>query len=729
MKLTELYIENFGGLSHFSLDFSEGLTCVMQPNGFGKTTIAEFIRAMFYGFPRKSRTLEKSRRQKYEPWSGGTFGGNLVFEHGEKRYRLERTFARNPKGDTFALIDLDTNKKTDCFTEEIGLQLFGIDADSFERSTYLPQIHTDDTLATTSIQAKLSDLVEDSADVGNFDRAVAALKASRSALIPYRGSGGSVAETAAEITALQLQLEALTAQERSLYEQLESATQQEQTAEKIRIRLEQIGQALDAASSQEADRLLRQQYAQLQQRYDRCAERLAQYRKKYPRGLPPEEELHTAQLAAERLTQVQAEVQPPDEAQLRTCRNLCAEYTRLQSELQNLQLRMGQLIQLHEQPRTAKRGSAIAAWILAAAACSGGAVLALLQQTMFAVAALTLGVAALLTGAAITWRQNRKIRVQQQKVKEKLADLQQQIDSMSRAAEKCSARITTFFEKCGLDVKPQQYDAALAQLEQETKNRRLLQAFLEKYALEQTADLFRQIYQDIRTVEAAKALQQELEAQLETMERNGGEILFAETSDAPDLRQLRAEAQNLRTALEDATSRCLLAQQNARSLQQQTAQIPQLRETLESRREKLQQQREQVDLLDATIAFLQQARDNLATAYMGTIRSRFGVYLSELEGNTGEEFLMDSDFQVQLQRLGQTRELAYFSAGKVDLVMLCMRFALVDALFRDQKMFVILDDPFVNLDDTHIRQARSFLQKLASRHQILYLTCHTSRMI
>ena len=53
MKLIELYIENFGGLSRYSLKFQDGMTVIEEPNGFGKTTLAEFIRAMFYGFPRR----------------------------------------------------------------------------------------------------------------------------------------------------------------------------------------------------------------------------------------------------------------------------------------------------------------------------------------------------------------------------------------------------------------------------------------------------------------------------------------------------------------------------------------------------------------------------------------------------------------------------------------------------------------------------------------------------
>ena len=89
MKLNRLYIENFGGLHQYALDFESDLTVIRKENGFGKSTLAEFIRAMFYGFPRKGKTLDKSRRQKYTPWNGGTFGGNLEFEADGNRYRVE----------------------------------------------------------------------------------------------------------------------------------------------------------------------------------------------------------------------------------------------------------------------------------------------------------------------------------------------------------------------------------------------------------------------------------------------------------------------------------------------------------------------------------------------------------------------------------------------------------------------------------------------------------------
>ncbi len=80
-----------------------------------------------------------------------------------------------------------------------------------------------------------------------------------------------------------------------------------------------------------------------------------------------------------------------------------------------------------------------------------------------------------------------------------------------------------------------------------------------------------------------------------------------------------------------------------------------------------------------------------------------------------------------MERRGAARDLAYFSAGQTDIVMICMRFALVDALFGDKKPFVILDDPFINFDDDNTKRALRLLKELSKEHQIIYMTCNSSR--
>lgn len=78
MKLLECHVDNFGRLSNFDYQFSDGLTVIQEPNGFGKSTLAAFIKAMLYGFPRTAgRNIASNERKKYLPWQGGTYGGSL----------------------------------------------------------------------------------------------------------------------------------------------------------------------------------------------------------------------------------------------------------------------------------------------------------------------------------------------------------------------------------------------------------------------------------------------------------------------------------------------------------------------------------------------------------------------------------------------------------------------------------------------------------------------------
>ena len=92
---------------------------------------------------RSPRHLQKiprrKRAQKYTPWQGGAFGGSLEFESDKGRFRIERFFGAKESDDSFALYDLSSNKPTDVYTESLGEELFGIDADGFERTVYLSQ--------------------------------------------------------------------------------------------------------------------------------------------------------------------------------------------------------------------------------------------------------------------------------------------------------------------------------------------------------------------------------------------------------------------------------------------------------------------------------------------------------------------------------------------------------------------------------------------------------------
>ena len=72
MRLIECNVKGFGALNDFRISFDEGVNVVMQPNGWGKTTLAAFIKAMLYGFDSKRvRDVMQNERLRYAPWSGG----------------------------------------------------------------------------------------------------------------------------------------------------------------------------------------------------------------------------------------------------------------------------------------------------------------------------------------------------------------------------------------------------------------------------------------------------------------------------------------------------------------------------------------------------------------------------------------------------------------------------------------------------------------------------------
>ena len=56
-----------------------------------------------------------------------------------------------------------------------------------------------------------------------------------------------------------------------------------------------------------------------------------------------------------------------------------------------------------------------------------------------------------------------------------------------------------------------------------------------------------------------------------------------------------------------------------------------------------------------------------------------------------------------------------------------MRLSLIDSLFEKEKPFIILDDPFVNLDENKIKNATNLLKNLSQEYQIVYFICHESR--
>ncbi|MBO5574221.1 MAG: AAA family ATPase [Clostridium sp.] len=190
MVLISLHVENFGKLTDYTLKAEPGLNVILRENGWGKSTLAAFIRVMFYGFAGETKRRDaENERRRYRPWKQtGVYGGQLVFERKGKRYRIERTFGQKDREDTFRLYDEETNLPSSDYSERIGEELFQIDAAAFSRTAFTGQQDIR-TGANSSIHAKIGDLSRFDDDMNRYEEVQESFKREMDALTPSRKTG------------------------------------------------------------------------------------------------------------------------------------------------------------------------------------------------------------------------------------------------------------------------------------------------------------------------------------------------------------------------------------------------------------------------------------------------------------------------------------------------------------------------------------------------------------
>ena len=175
MRIQKIEIVNFGKLSAFEMEFEAGLNTIQADNGWGKSTLAAFLKAMFYGLDYTTKhSLKENERKKYFPWQGGAFGGSMVFSVGDKSYRVERFFGAKDKEDTFTLYDLETGLQSEDYSERLGEELFHLDRAAFSQSSYFAQQDFLPVL-NDSLNAGLTHVEEHAGDIQNYEKAYASL--------------------------------------------------------------------------------------------------------------------------------------------------------------------------------------------------------------------------------------------------------------------------------------------------------------------------------------------------------------------------------------------------------------------------------------------------------------------------------------------------------------------------------------------------------------------------
>ncbi len=261
--------------------------------------------------------------------------------------------------------------------------------------------------------------------------------------------------------------------------------------------------------------------------------------------------------------------------------------------------------------------------------------------------------------------------------------------------------------------------------------RHQLSGFLQTYGLAGTdEELLRNLLQHmLADVKVHKTLVDEhaLAAQQKEAfksQNNIEEILnsYAET-EPTSLQQLQEEFVRIDEETEDLRSQIKTYEDQLSQLQEKHDEWMATKELLEEKEAEVKKQKEKYALLEKTREFLGKAKEELTLRYTGPIMEHFAHYYAIVTGQQPDAYKMDANIHLTVNEQGLQRDTIFLSTGYQDLIGVCLRIALVEAMYTSEKPMLVLDDPFVNFDEEKTIGSRRLLDELSKHYQVLYFTC------
>ena len=667
MIIEACHIAQFGKWKDADFSFSPGKNSFLWDNGYGKTSFIYFFKLMFYGVSGdRKQDLEENERKHYMPFQGASFGGRIIFRIGEKRYRLERSFGLKKSEDSFRLFDENSGKESKDYSENIGEELFSLDAESFQRVCIIS--HEDLHFSMNSrMHAKLGNVAEDQEDMKKFQQVQTILKDGINALSPNRRTGNifKLKMQEEELSSGLYGKEALENAVLSIEKEVLSLTEKE-------ARRKEEGKALEAELSQrisEKDSLGKwMSYAQKKEEWEKAEYRYENALKWYYQDrfsdIPEEkkallwkEEMQSLQ---EQIHSIKKEIEKVSEAGGEN------------NGVENIGVEAG------------KEGGIV----LLVLAGLGLLFVLLFFGKLFGMPLglpsalfLLLGILSLSLCFFLWWSGEQKKRTWKEKQEEEEARQRKQQAIRFASLEELLSRFHKLED--------------MQDLEMEAAGRKeAFLRFVEEEGGEQAFSLLEEKQKEWEEGPSLEESRRKLEAFRKEEEERREEI-----------RKKRAEREAKVRALE-------FLEEQERLLEQKKEE----REALERR----------YNLLQKTKAYLEMAKERFALQYKEPILEAFQKYFQSI-CTEPLQFQMSEDLELSFVDRGLSREQGYLSEGLQDLCRFCQKLAIFDAMFREEKAFLLLDDPFSHLDEKNGARARALLEELAKSRQIFYFTCSEER--
>ncbi|MDE6663021.1 MAG: hypothetical protein K2K46_06715, partial [Lachnospiraceae bacterium] len=271
--------------------------------------------------------------------------------------------------------------------------------------------------------------------------------------------------------------------------------------------------------------------------------------------------------------------------------------------------------------------------------------------------------------------------------------------------------------------------------EEYKKNTEDLRVFINELKIEYEGDLHSamQFIKEAREdcLESESEYKEAAEAK-EKYEAENNDILDAikntkEVEEEVSLAEIEEKLSAISVEIEKYHSSMAAYNRQLDELQERRDEITEAEVRLDELQELYDVNEKKLSILKKTQQYLEQAKISLTAKYTQPIKEGFDKYFGILCDIESENYQLDANLEMSVLEQGMPRNTAFLSAGYQDMIGICMRMALIDAMYKDEKPFVIFDDPFVNLDGEKTRAALKLLEVIAGEYQVVYFTCNESR--
>lgn len=736
MKLLRCYVENFGKISKKEIQFKDNLTIFKEENGWGKTTLSVFIKSMLYGFDKG--TKEKAERQKYMPWNKGKYGGNIDIEIKGIQYRIERFFGETPKGDKFTLTNLGTNKEENTYTEQIGEEIFKLDKESFEKSIYIPQKGIEVEISN-DLTTKLTNLDTIQDDMNRYEEAQKKLKKKSDELKK------KIKNIEIEINDTEQKINKCEEVEKNIkiYEQEYKNMKEEQEREKTEI--EKLENKIKTSNEQQLNEEIIKQYQKIERQEEENKKAYEEISIFFGNGIPQPEEIKKIETEIMLIKKAKEEKQEKNTYQYITEKeieekqeiyNNCKEKDNIRQEIEkNKKQKENELENLKKNNKYKIILPIISILII----LSGIISMFFIKQKIISTIIVIIGIIVWIIQQRVISRNKKENKILNEIKKyeaqiirneEEKEEQRKELKEYIYKYEKKYIEENIYEELLRIKLNYEDYKKSQIIIE---KNKPQIEEFLEKY--------FQVIIDDYsKYLDKIKIKLEDIQRIKEMYEKSKNETkIFLEQHDIKNLQkieQIEEPIEDIKENLQKIKNKTNITIQNLISTEKKIDEFSTIvdeKSEIELYLENYQEQKIQIEkrknIIDKTIEILEKSKEKLSSKYLQEINFNLNKYIKLLAENSNiiDKTMIDIDLNTNIEVDGEKKSLEVFSTGYKDLIGICTRLALIDSIFEDETPFLILDDPFVNLDEEKIKKAVSLIKDISKKYQIIYFSCHESR--